>query len=127
MQLEDYFVFEKFDSPFGPFERIRIKGHRIAIEHVLNFYKQWISPEEIVKTHYPSLTLEEVYATITYYLHNKQAVEAYIDRGEEVADGYYQQWLRNHKPGPVEERLRKLRAERVAQKVEQAAKERESA
>jgi uncharacterized protein (DUF433 family) len=109
MQLEDYFEFEKFDSPFGPYERMRIKGHRIAIEHVLEFYRQGISPEKIARTHYPSLSLEEVYATITYYLRNKQAVEAYLQRGEEVADGYYQEWLRNHKPSPVQERLRKLR------------------
>ena len=35
MQLEDNFEFETFDSKFGPVERIRIKGHRIAIEHVI--------------------------------------------------------------------------------------------
>src|SRR5438477_12297181 len=84
MQLEDYFEFEKFDSPFGPFERIRIKGHRIAIDNVLEFYNQGVPAEEIVETHYPSLTLEEVFATLTYYLHNREAVDAYIRRGEEV-------------------------------------------
>jgi uncharacterized protein (DUF433 family) len=120
MQLEDYFEFEKFDSPYGPFDRIRIKGHRIAIERVLEFHKQGLSPEEIVRTHYPSLELREVYATILYYLHNKQAVEGYLQRGREVDDQYYQEWLRNHKPSPVEERLRKLRAEAVAPKLESA-------
>jgi uncharacterized protein (DUF433 family) len=110
MQLEDYFEFENFDSPFGPFERIRIKGHRIAIENVLDFYQQGISAEEIVKVHYPSLSPEQVHATITYYLHNKQAVDAYIERGEQVADGYYQEWLRNHKPSALEEKLRRLRS-----------------
>jgi uncharacterized protein (DUF433 family) len=94
MQLEDYFEFEKFDSPFGPFERIRIKGHRIAIDNVLEFYNQGVPAEEIVKTHYPTLTLEEVYATLTYYLHNREVVDAYLRRGEEVADGYYQEYLR---------------------------------
>jgi uncharacterized protein (DUF433 family) len=120
MQLEDYFEFEKFDSPFGPYERIRIKGHRIDIEHVLEFYKEGLSPEQIVKVHYPTLSLEEVYATITYYLHYRQAVEAYLQRGEEVADGVYQEWLRNHKPSAVELRQRKARSEASTARPESA-------
>jgi uncharacterized protein (DUF433 family) len=108
MQLQDYFEFEKFESPHGPVERIRIKGHRIAIEHVIEIYEQGVSAEEIAKVHYPSLTLEEVYATLTYYLHNREAVDAYNERGERIADAYYQDWLR--KPSPVEEKLRSLRA-----------------
>jgi uncharacterized protein (DUF433 family) len=110
MQLEDYFEFEKLETPHGPVERIRIKGHRIAIEHVIEIYEQGVSAEEIAKVHYPSLTLEEVYATLTYYLHNRDAVNAYNKQGEEIAEAYYQEWLRNHKPSPVEEKLRSLRA-----------------
>src|SRR5438046_5512680 len=109
MQLEDYFEFEKFDSPYGPFERIRIKGHRIAIENVLSFYRQGVTAEEIQQVHYPSLTLEEVYATILYYLHNKEAVDAYDAQGEKVADGYYQEWLRTHMPSALDLRLRAMR------------------
>jgi uncharacterized protein (DUF433 family) len=98
MQLEDYFDFEKFDTPHGPVERIRIKGHRISIENVIDFYNQGISAEEIAKVHYPTLTLEEVYATLTYYLHNKQAVDTYIEEGEKIAEAYYQDFL---KRGPA--------------------------
>jgi uncharacterized protein (DUF433 family) len=110
MQLEDYFEFEKFDTPYGPVERIRIKGHRIAIEHVLELYNRGISAEEIYKVHYPSLTAEEVFATLTYYLHNREAVDAYEEQGEKIADAYYQEWLRDHKPSLLEEKLRNLRA-----------------
>ena len=42
MQLEDYFEFENLPSKFGQVERIRIKGHRISIEHVLS---REINPE----------------------------------------------------------------------------------
>jgi len=93
MQLEDCFEFEKFDTKFGPVERIRIKGHRISIEHVLDHYKQGLSAETIQKEVYPTLTLAEVYATITYYLYNKEAVDEYNRRGEEVAEAYYQEYL----------------------------------
>lgn len=120
MQLEDYFEFEKFESPYGPFERIRIKGHRIAIENVLSFYRQGVTAEEIQRVHYPTLALDEVYATILYYLRNKEAVDAYDLRGEEVADGYYQEWLRTHKPSALEQRLRSLRAGTTPPKQESA-------
>jgi uncharacterized protein (DUF433 family) len=71
MQLEDYFDFLAPDD-------IRIKGHRIGIETVLyEHIHRAQTPEEIVQT-YPTLTLEEVYATITYYLHNKEKIDAYL-------------------------------------------------
>ena len=35
------------------------------------------SSEAIVKR-FPSVTLEQVYATILYYLHNKVTIEAYM-------------------------------------------------
>jgi uncharacterized protein (DUF433 family) len=92
MQLEDYFEFEKFPTKFGPAERIRIKGHRISIEHVLEYHQQGMGPEAIVRDVYPSLTLEEVYATITYYLHNKAEVDAYLERGRKIEDAYYQEY-----------------------------------
>ena len=111
MQLEDYFDFEKFDTPYGPVERIRIKGHRINIEHVLEFYNNGASAEEIHKVHYPSLTLEEVYATLAYYLHNKDAVDAYNEQGEKIAEAYYQEWLRRGPGFLKEEALRSGPAE----------------
>ena len=93
MHLEDYFLFEKFPSKFGEVERIRIKGHRISIENVLEYYKAGKTAEQIQSEVYPTLTLEEVYATITYYLHNRERVEDYIRQGEKVGDAWYQEYL----------------------------------
>jgi uncharacterized protein (DUF433 family) len=93
VQLKDYFEFEKFSTKHGEVERIRIKGHRIAIEHVLEQFRQGLEPAAIVRDVYPSLTLEEVYATILYYLHNKEAIEAYLEQGERIADAWYQEYL----------------------------------
>jgi uncharacterized protein (DUF433 family) len=92
MQLEDYFEFEKFDTKYGEAESIRIKGHRIAIEYVIERFNQGIEPKQIQQS-LPTLTLEEIYATVTYYLHNKAEVDAYIQRGGEIADAYYQEYL----------------------------------
>ncbi len=108
MQLDDYFEFEKFETKHGPAERIRIKGHRIAIEHVIELFNQGMSPERI-RHNLPTLNLEKVYATITYYLHNKQEVDDYIERSEKIGDAFYQEWLAN--PSPLVERLRALKAQ----------------
>jgi uncharacterized protein (DUF433 family) len=94
MQLEDYFEFEKLDTKFGQVERIRIKGHRIAIQDVLEHFKAGVQPDQIQREVYPALTLEEVYATITYYLHNQGAVDEYIRKAEAIADAYYQEYQR---------------------------------
>jgi len=71
MQLEDYFDFQAPND-------IRLKGTRVGIETVLyDFIHRSKNSEQIAAT-YPSLTLEQVYATITYYLQNKEAVSAYL-------------------------------------------------
>jgi uncharacterized protein (DUF433 family) len=110
MQLEDYFEFEKFPSKFGEVERIRIKGHRIAIDFVIEAFNDGVQPDRIQQEMYPTLTLEEVYATITYYLHNKAEVDAYRARREAIGDQYYQEYLRKE-PSPVVKRLRALKAQ----------------
>ena len=51
MQLENYFDFINENA-------IRIKGHRIGIEHVLRDYCEGASPEELL-LRYPTLSLEK--------------------------------------------------------------------
>lgn len=109
MQLEDYFEFEKFETARGPVERIRVKGHRVAIEHIIEMFNGGLSAERIRQS-LPTLSLEQVYATITYYLSNKPKLDRYIVEGEKIADAYYQEWLAN--PSPAVERLRALKAQR---------------
>ncbi|MFB2877030.1 DUF433 domain-containing protein [Floridanema aerugineum] len=71
MQLEDYFNF------LAPND-IRIKGTRVGIETVLyDFIHRKRLPEEIAQS-YRTITLEQVYATILYYLHNQEAVSKYL-------------------------------------------------
>lgn len=69
MRLEDYLEFQ--DNPYA----IRIRGHRVGLEHIVVRYREGYSPEQIVND-LPTLTLEEVYAAVTYYPHNRPAVDA---------------------------------------------------
>ncbi len=108
MQLQECFEFEKFDTKFGPVERIRIKGHRIAIEHVIEQFKAGQEPQAIVRDIYPSLTLEEVYATIAYYLLHKKEVEDYIRHGDVIGEAYYQEYLQKEPPEVIK-RLKALK------------------
>jgi uncharacterized protein (DUF433 family) len=103
MQLEAYF---DFLSP----NDIRIKGHRIGIENILYEYIfREQSPEAITRT-YPTLSLEQVYATILYYLHNREQVEAYI--ADWLEHGRRAREEQDKNPPPVVLRLRALKAER---------------
>ncbi|MFB2921291.1 DUF433 domain-containing protein [Aerosakkonema funiforme] len=71
MQLEEYFDF------LAPND-IRIKGTRVGIESILYEYiHRKLPPEEIVPK-FRTVTLEQVYATILYYLHNKESVGKYL-------------------------------------------------
>lgn len=105
MLLEDYFDFLAEDD-------IRVKSTRIGIETILYDYLfKAKTPEEIAST-YTSLNLEQVYATILYYLHNKEKVSAYITDWLEWGEKMLQSQKLH--PRPVVERLRKLKAEKLA-------------
>ncbi len=101
MRLEEYFEFVEPDY-------IRIKGHRIGIESILRKYLAGQAAEEIAHE-YDTLRPVDIYATITYYLENKVAVDAYLARTEALlADDMTRS---DAALSPVVLRLRKVRNE----------------
>jgi len=102
MQLEDYFLFISEDD-------IKIKGHRLGIDNVLFYFLEGYTPEEIQAV-YPDLSLEKIYATITYYLRNKQEIDAYLLRLNNWRETRYQEALKN--PSPQREKMRKIKQQR---------------
>ncbi|MEH2327323.1 MAG: DUF433 domain-containing protein [Nostoc sp.] len=91
---------------------IRLKDSRIGIETILYEYIDCgRSPEEIAQT-YKSISLEEVYATILYYLQNKETVSAYMKNW--IEHGHRMREQQRLNPPPVSEKLRQLRIERQA-------------
>jgi uncharacterized protein (DUF433 family) len=104
MQLEEYFDF------LGP-DDIRIKGTRVGIETVLyDFIHRRRSAEEIAAS-YPSVSLEQVYATILYYMRNRKRVERYLEAWLEWGKRMRAEQDRN--PPPVVVRLRAVKAEKA--------------
>ena len=112
MQLEEYFDFQQMEiPPFGMVETIRVKGTRIDIDFVVDPYLRGDSPERIFQGYRHSLSLEQVYATITYYLQNKIRIDEYLRRGKEICEYHYQEHLKKG-PSEVEIRLRNLKAQK---------------
>src|SRR5262245_39819315 len=102
MQLEDYFDFLAPDD-------IRIRGHRVGIESVLYEYLyRSQTPDEIARR-FDTLTLEQVYATILYYLHNQVAVREYLTRWIEF--GRQAREDQNQRCPDFVEKIRRLRAD----------------
>ena len=87
MELESYFEFE--NETF-----IRIAGTRVGIETVVLDYDEGASPEEII-LRYPTLSLEQIHATILYYLANQDEVQAYVKRVLQEHDEAWQEQQRN--------------------------------
>nr|VFK14365.1 MAG: Protein of unknown function (DUF433) [Candidatus Kentron sp. LPFa]VFK30229.1 MAG: Protein of unknown function (DUF433) [Candidatus Kentron sp. LPFa] len=100
--MNEYFDFLNADD-------IRIKGTRVGIETVLDDYLNAICPEEIA-VRYPTLTLEQVYATITFYLHNRPKADRYLDRWRRYAEQAWQQ--QQQYPSPAIRRLRAIKEQR---------------
>ena len=97
-------IFE-FISP----KLIRIKGTRVSIEIVIEKYLDGSSPDEIRRQH-PHLTLMQIYGTITYYLFNKEPIDAYMEAGRKQAEEAYEEQRKNPPPGVA--RLMKIKAQR---------------
>ena len=108
MLLEEYFDFLNPDD-------IRIKGHRIGIDNVIDYYLQGCNPEEI-QDHFPTLSLEQIYATITYYLHKKKEIDEYRSRLNSWREKRYQESL-TRESAAIVQRMRALKNQRKKQQT----------
>jgi uncharacterized protein (DUF433 family) len=90
----------------------RVGSTRVMLDSVVAAFHQGHSPETI-KQQYPSLTLEEVYGSLAYYLAHSAEIDAYLQR----QDAVWEQWRNRseQQPSPVVERLRALRKAGVSE------------
>jgi uncharacterized protein (DUF433 family) len=91
---------------------IRVKGTRIGIEHILYEYIHNAKTAEAIANQFPTVSLEQVYATILYYLQNKTVIDQYLS-----------DWLdytltaeaeQDNSPDPGIQRLKALKASSAA-------------
>ena len=62
-----------------------IAGTRISLDSVVYAFLDGESPESIAQN-FPLLSLEQVYGAITFYLANRELIDAYLKEGEEEFD-----------------------------------------
>jgi len=67
---------EKRDGAF------KIAGTRVSLDSVVYAFRDGKSPETIAYDCFPTLTLEQVYGAITFYLANREEIDAYLEEGE---------------------------------------------
>ncbi len=102
-RIDEYFEFLAQDD-------IRIKDTRIGIETVLYEYIYREQAPEMIVQRFPSLKLDQVYATILYYLQHKETITAYM--ADWLTYGQRMREKQAQKPPPVVLRLRQLKRQR---------------
>lgn len=64
---------------------VRIGETRIPLERVIESFLAGMTPEEIALS-FDVLRLEDIYAVVDYYLHNREEVDAYMLAAEAEAE-----------------------------------------
>jgi uncharacterized protein (DUF433 family) len=62
-----------------------IRNTRISLDSIVYAFKRGAAPESI-KRSYPSLSLEEIYGAITFYLSHEQEIDSYLSQAETELD-----------------------------------------
>ncbi len=85
------FVLERETPPLWEDETgaIRVGHSRVLLEVVIRAFQDGASPESIIQR-YSTLSLSDVYNTIGYYLRHQDAVEAYLNHREQLAESVQQ-------------------------------------
>lgn len=102
MELDSYFDFLAPDD-------IRLKGSRIGIESLLYEYIHRRQTPEAIAARFPTLTLEQVYATILYYLHNHTAIDTYL--ADWLAFSHQARAQQEQNPPPIVVKLRQHKSQ----------------
>lgn len=55
-----------------------ILGTRILLDLIVSRFYEGLTPETIQSECFPSLTLEQIYGSIAFYLHNQTEIDAYL-------------------------------------------------
>jgi uncharacterized protein (DUF433 family) len=59
----------------------RIAGTRVSLDSVIYAFRRGASPESIQRS-FPSLSLEQIYGAITFYLAHQEEIDQYLLAGD---------------------------------------------
>ena len=96
---------------------IRVSGTRVTLDTLIAFYHQGESPEDLHEG-FPTISLTDIYAVISYYLSHRDEIDVYLNRRREEADRLQQDIEAQYTPE------QKANQERLRQRVEAHRRER---
>jgi uncharacterized protein (DUF433 family) len=64
---------------------IWLRGHRIGLHHLLWYYNEGFSAEEL-REQFPTLSMAEIHQVLGYYWRNKQEIDAYLAETQKRLD-----------------------------------------
>ena len=82
----------------------RVGGTRVTLDTVVRAFMRGATAEEVAQQ-YPSLSLSDVYATISYYLQNREDVERYLEKRRKHARAVKRENLKRFDQTGIRERL----------------------
>jgi len=59
-----------------------VQGTRVSLDSLVYRFLEGLAPDTIQSECFPSLTLEQVYGALTYYLGHRTEVDAYLQESE---------------------------------------------
>ena len=83
---------------------VRVGGTRVTLDTTVRAFLRGATAEEIIQQ-YPSLSLPDVYATISYYLQNREEVDRYLEMRGKHAQAVRRENQRRFDQQGIRERL----------------------
>lgn len=106
-EVKDYFDFISLDE-------IRLRGHRVWLEDILfEHLGREMTPTELQRR-FPTLTMEQIFASLLYYHANRQEVETYLQKCNAAIN-------QSRRAGLAHPRYQALRARRSEMLARQSA------
>jgi hypothetical protein len=86
-------------------------GSRVPLAFIVEFING--EAPESIRTHYPTLSLEQVYGTITFYLGNEEEVKQDLAERRRLEDEFSRT---NPNPPEIEEKFERIRQQMLARR-----------
>jgi uncharacterized protein (DUF433 family) len=90
----------------------RIAGTRVRLASILYLYNLGKNPDEIVDD-FPTVSLPDVFAVITYYLHNRAEVDSILEEEKRVEQAHIEDIGRKYANPSREEMMARLKQKNI--------------
>lgn len=83
---------------------VRVSGTRVRLDTIVGCFNQGDTPQDLAES-FPGVPLADIYSVIAFYLHHREAVDAYLAERERQAAELRRQVEARQGPQPTREEL----------------------